>query len=92
MNNGTIDSACDNLAEGEVRYSIFTLTSQTNELVQPLCLGIVGEDCTTVHVVAAEDSCAAIDTAAAIDLQTLIANNPQLTEECTNIYPGEVIG
>ena len=92
MNNGTIDSACINLAEGEVCYSIFTLSSQINELVQPLCLRIVGEDCTTVHVVATGDSCVTIDEAVGIDLQTLIANNPQLTAECTNIYPGEVIG
>ncbi len=52
----------------------------------------MGEDCTSVHVVAAGDNCTGIDAAAGIDLQTLMANNRQLDGNCANIYPGEVIG
>jgi len=56
-----------------------------------ICLGNVGEDCTTVHLVATGDFCSAIAGAAGIPLQTLLANNPQVYASCANIYPGEVL-
>ncbi|KZT25485.1 carbohydrate-binding module family 50 protein [Neolentinus lepideus HHB14362 ss-1] len=74
VNQGTIDAACDNLAEGE-----------------PLCLGIVGQDCGSVHVVYSGDSCANIVSTAGVSLSTLLANNPNVNADCTNIYPGEVL-
>ena len=57
---------------------------------QVLCLGIVGQDCTDVHVVQAGDDCIDIAKAAGISLDTLLANNPNVNSACTNIHIGEV--
>jgi len=56
-----------------------------------LCLGLVGEDCTTVVTIQSGDSCSSIATAASIPVTTLLANNPNVNTDCTNIYPGEVL-
>ncbi|KAI0049667.1 carbohydrate-binding module family 50 protein [Auriscalpium vulgare] len=56
-----------------------------------LCLGITGQDCSTVHVVVSGDSCGVITDAAGIPLSTLLANNPNINSDCSNIYPGEVL-
>ncbi|OBZ77203.1 hypothetical protein A0H81_01620 [Grifola frondosa] len=58
---------------------------------EDLCLGITGQDCTVVHVVQSGDFCASIAEAADIDLSTLLANNPNVDTDCTNIYLGEVL-
>ena len=57
---------------------------------QPLCLGLVGQDCSTVAVVQAGDSCEGIAGTAGIPSTTLLANNPNVQSDCSNIYPGEV--
>ncbi|CDO70211.1 hypothetical protein BN946_scf184942.g11 [Trametes cinnabarina] len=54
-----------------------------------LCLGIVGQDCDVVDVVQSGDSCAAIADDAGTTLDILLANNPNVNSDCTNIYPGE---
>lgn len=59
-------------------------------LGQPLCLGITGQDCTQTHVVISGEGCWQIATDAGTDLTTLLANNPNVNEACSNIYPGEV--
>ncbi|KAH9896430.1 hypothetical protein C8Q73DRAFT_685398 [Cubamyces lactineus] len=58
---------------------------------QVLCLGVVGQDCTDVHVVQAGDNCIDIAKAAGTSLDTLLANNPNVNSACTNIYAGEVL-
>ncbi|KAF5309247.1 hypothetical protein D9619_012776 [Psilocybe cf. subviscida] len=59
---------------------------------QTLCLGLVGQDCDEVHVVAAGDGCWSIANDAAISLADLFANNPNINApNCTNIYGGEVL-
>ncbi|KAI5116165.1 hypothetical protein M0805_005754 [Coniferiporia weirii] len=60
-------------------------------LGEPLCLGITGQDCSVITVVASGDSCPSIESAAGIPATTLFANNPNVFENCTNIYPGEVL-
>ncbi|KAI0785940.1 hypothetical protein C8Q75DRAFT_294400 [Abortiporus biennis] len=60
-------------------------------LGEPLCLGITGQDCQTIHVVQSGDFCALIATEAGIDTSTLLANNPNVLSDCSNIYPGEVL-
>lgn len=60
------------------------------EVGQVLCIGTQGHDCQTTHVVGAGDSCDAIDSAAGVNMTLLIANNPQINEQCSNIYIGEV--
>lgn len=57
---------------------------------QSICLGYSGEDCTTTHVVAANETCDDITTAAGINSTMLFLNNPQIDTACDNIYIGEV--
>ncbi|KAF5309129.1 hypothetical protein D9619_012784 [Psilocybe cf. subviscida] len=59
---------------------------------QSLCLGLVGQDCDKVHVVAAGDGCWSIANDAGISLADLYANNPNVNSaDCSNIYGGEVL-
>jgi len=58
---------------------------------ESLCLGLVGQDCSTVAVVQAGDSCGGIAGTAGIPMTTLLANNPNVQSDCSNIYPGEVL-
>ncbi|GJE98024.1 LysM domain-containing protein [Phanerochaete sordida] len=58
---------------------------------ETLCLGITGQDCTTVHVVQSGDFCAAIAATAGIPLATLLHNNPNVNSGCTNLGIGEVL-
>jgi hypothetical protein len=57
--------------------------------VQPLCLGIIGKDCTTTHVVASGDSCSSIAQAAGITFSLLLGNNPNIDDNCDNILIDE---
>ena len=57
---------------------------------QTLCLGLAGQDCTTVYTVQAGDTCDAIATASSINTTMLNTNNPQIDAACDNIYIGEV--
>ncbi|OCH91733.1 hypothetical protein OBBRIDRAFT_791959 [Obba rivulosa] len=58
---------------------------------EQLCLGITGQDCETVHVVQAGDSCTSIADAAGISVSTLLSNNLNVNPICTNIGIGEVL-
>ncbi|KAN0134321.1 hypothetical protein V8E53_007819 [Lactarius tabidus] len=58
---------------------------------EDLCLGLVGEDCSTVATVQSGDSCSSIAATANIPVSTLISNNPNVNANCTNIYPGLVL-
>ena len=44
-----------------------------------------------MHVVAEGDNCEAIAQAAGTTTDILLANNPNVDSQCTNIYPGEVL-
>ena len=94
MNNATIDAGCDNLFIGEVlvfphEYLIVPDAHMYLSL-QPLCLGITGQDCQVTHVVVSGDNCQAIAQAAGTTYDLILAHNPNVNSECTNIYPGEV--
>ncbi|KIK42206.1 carbohydrate-binding module family 50 protein [Suillus luteus UH-Slu-Lm8-n1] len=56
-----------------------------------ICLGISGQDCNVTHVLQTGDTCFSVATAAGIPLNTLLANNPNVNSNCTNVYPGEVL-
>lgn len=58
---------------------------------QSYCLGWQGQDCTTTYVVKQYDYCDLISAAAGINNTILYENNPQINEDCTNIYIGEVL-
>ncbi|KAI0003810.1 hypothetical protein BJV74DRAFT_764107 [Russula compacta] len=99
--NGTVQlgDTCDSLS---ARYNVstFQLASVNKGVIDPLCdnlsvgevlcLGLVGQDCSTVTVLHAGDSCSAIADAAGIPVTTLLSNNPNVFSNCTNIYPNEV--
>ena len=75
VNEGIINEACDNLP-----------------VDQTICLGITGQDCTTTYTVQSEgETCDDIAQAAGIDTTTLLANNPNVNEGCTNVGVGEVL-
>ncbi|OBZ77306.1 hypothetical protein A0H81_01785 [Grifola frondosa] len=56
-----------------------------------ICLGTVGEDCTTTYVVKQNDSCDLIAQNYQLNTTILYTNNPQIDAECSNIYIGEVL-
>ncbi|KAF8625328.1 hypothetical protein AX17_006870 [Amanita inopinata Kibby_2008] len=58
---------------------------------QTLCLGRTGEDCNTTYVVVPNDTCDDIQSRTGVNSTILHLNNPQINEECTNIYIGEVL-
>jgi len=95
VNQAIIDPACDNLFPGEVSpqpISFFPSTriSKKTLNIQILCLGLVGQDCTTVHVVQTDESCDAITIQANITFADLRTDNPNIDADCTNIVVGEV--
>ncbi|KAI0653868.1 hypothetical protein C8Q70DRAFT_1032745 [Cubamyces menziesii] len=58
---------------------------------ETLCLGLVGQDCTVVHIVQPGDICVNIANEAGIPLSTLLANNPNVNSACSNLEVGEVL-
>ncbi|KAG2134165.1 uncharacterized protein EDB93DRAFT_849119 [Suillus bovinus] len=69
-----------------------TIDSGCNNLVagEVLCLGIKGQDCNVTHVMQAGDTCFSVADASGIQVNTLLANNPNVNT-CDNVYPGEVL-
>lgn len=55
-----------------------------------ICLGYTDQDCSTTYVVQANDTCTAITQTAGINSTMLYANNPQINQDCSNLYIGEV--
>ncbi|KAF8556044.1 hypothetical protein OG21DRAFT_1483386 [Imleria badia] len=56
-----------------------------------ICLGITGQDCSTTYVVQYNDTCVGIAGVHNISENTLLKNNPNLNQICTNLYPDEVL-
>jgi len=58
---------------------------------EQLCLGYVGSDCTTTHVVTAGESCDGLASVYSMNTTVLMDNNPQVDADCANLYTGEVL-
>ncbi|TFK24237.1 hypothetical protein FA15DRAFT_669781 [Coprinopsis marcescibilis] len=58
---------------------------------QIICLAREGLDCSPVIKVVMLDTCESIATAAGITFERLLANNPNLNADCSNLYPDEVL-
>jgi LysM repeat protein len=58
---------------------------------QNLCLGTAGEDCTTTYVVQPDDTCDGIQENVGVNSTIFLLNNPQIDNDCYNIYVGEVL-
>ncbi|TFK32311.1 hypothetical protein BDQ12DRAFT_521843 [Crucibulum laeve] len=55
-----------------------------------ICLGNEKEDCSTTYVIKADDSCENIASSHGLNSTILRMNNPQINDDCNNIYIGEV--
>jgi hypothetical protein len=58
---------------------------------ETICLGTEGADCQTTYLVTAEDICETVVAKNNINSTMLMVNNPNINDDCTNIYPGEVL-
>ncbi len=82
----------NNLQIGQVSFYISSLPSQSLIMItlQEICLGLTGSDCQQVYVIQPGDTCEDIETTLSVDAATLKANNPQIEDDCSNLYYGEV--
>ncbi|KAI0916691.1 hypothetical protein AcV5_003111 [Taiwanofungus camphoratus] len=91
---------CDTISAAQ-NVSTYQLAVVNNGVIDPacnnlvpgnnICLGWVGQDCTTTYVVKLGDTCDDIASANGINSTTLFNNNPQLDAQCDNLYVGEVL-
>ncbi|OSC98902.1 carbohydrate-binding module family 50 protein [Trametes coccinea BRFM310] len=86
-----LGDTCDGIS-AKTNTSTYQLATVNADKIDAACDNLaVGEDCDVVDVVQSGDSCAAIADDAGTTLDILLANNPNVNSECTNIYPGEVL-
>ena len=57
---------------------------------QSYCIGYDAEDCSDVWVVEAQQTCGDITGATGLNQTLLQENNPQIADDCSNLYVGEV--
>ncbi|KAI0696864.1 hypothetical protein C8T65DRAFT_663044 [Cerioporus squamosus] len=91
---------CDGIS-AKTSVSTYQLATVNKDKIDPacdnlfvgevLCLGIRGQDCQVTHVVQAGDSCEAIAESTGTTFDIILANNPNVDSQCSNIYPGEVL-
>ena len=55
------------------------------EVGQSLCLGLTGQDCKTTYEVQQGDYCDLISSKNSINTTMLMANNPQISDNCWNL-------
>jgi LysM repeat protein len=84
-------------AQGASTYQILAINPEIDykcENLMPdqsICLGTEGADCTDTYVVKSGDTCHKIATAHGVNTTQLYTNNPNIDENCHNIYTGEVL-
>jgi LysM repeat protein len=88
---------CDGIsrAKGVSTYQLAAVNSDVIDAVcgnlqigETICLGTPGEDCTEIHYVGNTDTCTTIQTQYSLNSTILMQNNPNVDEECDNLYPG----
>lgn len=57
---------------------------------EQLCLATSADDCQSTYTVQADDDCDKITKMAGVNSTILTLNNPQIDQECGNLYIGEV--
>jgi len=75
----------------EANYQTINDACTNLQVGQQLCLGNVGSDCQTTYVVKQGDYCDLISQNNAINTTLLMTNNPQIDDNCYNLYIGEVL-
>ncbi|KAG2064198.1 hypothetical protein BDR04DRAFT_1235224 [Suillus decipiens] len=91
---------CDSIS-AKYHVSTYQLAKVNKKTINPpctdlvagevICLGIKGHDCYVTQVVQPEDTCQKIANEAGIPIKKLLANNPNINTDCTNLYSGEVL-
>lgn len=87
-------SAAQNSSTYQLAVSNYqTINDGCTNLVpqQVVCLGFTGQDCTTTYVVKEGDYCDLISSNFNINSTLLRTNNPQIDDNCYNLYVGEVL-
>jgi len=87
-------SAAQNVSTYQLSaINVGTIDSSCDNLVSgtTICIGYVNEDCSTTYVVRADDTCYDIATNHGSNMTILYQNNPQIDQDCSNIYVGEVL-
>jgi len=87
-------SAAQNVSTYQLAVVNYGIINQDCSNLYPgeqLCLGHTGEDCTDTYVVEACDTCEDISNKTGVPLDQLYVNNPQIDDDCSNIYVGEVL-
>ncbi|KAG8216764.1 hypothetical protein J3R82DRAFT_7008 [Butyriboletus roseoflavus] len=74
-----------------VNTGIIDANCDNLQIGEIICLGLTGQDCETTYVVQSGDSCISIADMFNIPESTLLQNNPNLNQTCTNLYPQEVL-
>ncbi|KAF8189637.1 hypothetical protein BJ912DRAFT_1058892 [Pholiota molesta] len=92
---------CDAISARRTCPRMYQLATVNSAIIDPtcsnlfvgevICLGLVGQDCTTVAVVQSGSGCADIAAQANITTPVLLANNPNVDADCTNIYPARFV-
>lgn len=87
-------SAANNVSTyqlGAINPGVINEACDNLQIGQEICLGTQDEDCSTTYVVQAGNTCSQIWESARINSTIFSFNNPQVNQDCTNIYTGEVL-
>ncbi|KAH0835918.1 hypothetical protein J3R83DRAFT_9814 [Lanmaoa asiatica] len=94
-----VNDTC-NIISAKYNASTYQLAAVNTGVIDPacdnlqvgevICLGLTGQDCETTYVAQSGDTCVGIAGAYNIPENTLLTNNPNLNQNCTNLYPAEV--
>ncbi|VDB96257.1 unnamed protein product [Peniophora sp. CBMAI 1063] len=90
---------CDTISASQnaSTYQLSTVNPTINDLCANLeigwnlCLGLEGSDCQTTYVVEPNDTIESIAEKYSTNSSTVLANNPQLEKDSSNLYIGEVL-
>ncbi|KAI0316199.1 hypothetical protein OF83DRAFT_1044629, partial [Amylostereum chailletii] len=89
---------CDTIssANNVSTYQLSATNDDINDLCSNLlvgdeiCLGVDGQDCEQIYVVKPSDTVDSIASAYGMNTTMVLANNPQLQADSSNLYIGEV--
>lgn len=57
---------------------------------ETLCLGNADEDCSDTYAVQSDDTCESISEHSGVPLDMIFLNNPEIDDDCSNLYVGQV--
>lgn len=87
-------SAANNVSTYQLATINYGYVDEACSNLQPgakICLGYENEDCSTTYTVVADDSCDLVTEKTGVNSTLIHQNNPQLADDCSNLYIGEVL-